>query len=215
MARAKKVWITQFYERDRKCLCSIARTGLIEKEDFARYNVKDGRVKNYVRDNLIEERYCNKAEKSFYVLTDKGKDFVESNYNVDKCYNFKSYEHDSDVKRMYNQLSDSEQERVRTEIEVRRDVVNAIEELKQSVDEEESARGYELEEMLRNNELSCPDFSYVTDEDYEKHGDKCSILSGTVTMCETITENYKQSTIEAKVALADAFSCSLNLSYTY
>ena len=61
MARAKKVWITQFYERDRKCLCSIARTGLIEKEDFEKYGVKDGRVKNYIRDNLIEERYCNKS----------------------------------------------------------------------------------------------------------------------------------------------------------
>lgn len=215
MARAKKVWIKQFYERDRHCLSSIARTGLIEKEDFDKYGVKDGRMKNYIRDNLIEEKYCNKAEKSFYVLTDAGKKHVEDNYNVDKCYNFKSYEHDVDVKNMYSQLSDTERERVRTEIEIRRDVLDAIKELKQSDDAEERARGFDLDLKLMNGELSCPDFAYVSDEDYEKYGDSCSVLSGTVTMCETITQNYKQSTIEAKVALADAFSCTLNLSYTY
>lgn len=187
MAR-KKEYITTLYKRDDDTLKALGRTGYYDadmiKENF---NQSDRRITNMCRDGYLVKEDTMRG--TFYKLGDKGKDYVEKEFGI-KCYPAQSPSHDMKLSRRYCSLDEDARETWRTELEVRQDIYNYINDLR---DEGDFAKANEIERCLEDGSMSMPDCQYtvVTEE-----GVKREIYY------EVITDNYTKADIQAKENIA-------------
>ncbi len=187
MAR-KKEYITTLYKRDDDTLKAFARTGYYTSDMIKdNFNQSDRRIINMCRDGYLVKEDTMRG--TFYKLGDKGKDYVEKEFGI-KCYPAQSPSHDVELSRRYVSLDEDTRDTWRTELEVREDIYNYINDLK---DEGDFARANEIERGLEDGTMSMPDCQYVviTEEGIERE-----------VYYEVITDNYTKADIQAKENIA-------------
>lgn len=178
-----KKFINNFYTRDEKALMSISRCGHVSHNQLKNY-IADSRIKNYCRDNLVTKEVFNKSNGEQlvgYKLTAEGRSFVEKNYGFKEHQVAQSLNHDLGISNKYFSLAEQEQSSWKTETELR----NQLEEEINKLREQDYERFKELEEQLEKREISVADCSYTTE-------------SGVEIVYEVVTNSYGQAEIQAK-----------------
>lgn len=180
----KKTYIKNFYLRDKKALISISKCGHVGKEHLNNF-IKDSRIKNYVRDNLVTKEVFTKpngATMEGYKLTKQGRDFIEKQYGFKDHQHAQSVTHDLGIANKYFSLTEGERETWRTETELRRDFEEQLNNLRC---EGQWERYEELREQLDNGGISMPDCVYTTEQ-------------GVEVAFEVVTNSYGRAELEAK-----------------
>lgn len=188
-----KKYIKNFMFRDQKALMSISRCGHVGHEQLKNY-IADSRIKNYVRDGLVEKEVFNKSNGEQlvgYKLTSDGRRFVEKNYGFDKHQVAQSLSHDLGISDKYFSLTEQEQSSWRTETELRDQLQEHIDNLRNS----EVDRWHELTEMMEKREISVPDCSYVQ--------------GGVTTTYEVVTNSYGRVELQAKEEYGNVMNISI------
>ena len=103
---------------------------------------------------------------------------MEKNYGITKCYNYLSYNHCSYLHNRYLSLSEQERPTWKTESEIR---LEARERMQQRGDTE-------YLKMLKSGDISSPDCVYTNS-------------SGEAIAYEVVTDNYRQTQLDAKYAM--------------
>ena len=93
-----------------------------------------------------------------------------------------------------------------SEPELQREISRDIELRKQSDDERERERGYKMESEYKAGKISCPDFGVLKFNEQTREVERAEFH-------ESITDNYKDSEIQAKFDMASAYSGSLQTAY--
>lgn len=192
MAR-KKVYITQFFKRDKDAFTAMSRVGHITKEHMKNCNIADSRIKNYIRDGLIERvAYKTNTTTGYaYKLTRQGREVAERNWGVNNHYHAQSATHDLSIANKYFSLSEDQKQTWVTETELRYRFEAKLQELKDQ-GQEETARTYE--EMLEKGLISMPDASYTSE-------------NGVEVSYEVITSSYGRQELQAKETYVEIMKC--------
>lgn len=166
----------------------------ITKEDAKKhFNITDRRFSNYIKDNYIEKVETKKGD--YYRLTDEGKNMSEKSWGFENHYNTQSIRHDYEITKKYLSLSPAQMETVKTERELRHEIVSYAEELRNSEDFQDRNLGDKIIEDLKNGSITCPDLSYS-----DEQGVHCF---------ECITKNYSDEDISSKVSYCSTMGFSL------
>ena len=188
-----KKYIKNFMMRDKNALLSISKCGHVSHNQLKNY-IADSRIKNYVRDGLIEKEVFNKSngEKLIgYKLTGEGRKFVEKNYGFYKHQIAQSLNHDLGISDKYFSLTEQEQSSWRTETELRDQLQEHIDNLRNN----EVDRWRELTEMMERREISVADCSYV---------------QGGVTIAyEVVTNSYGRAELQTKEEYGNVMNTSI------
>lgn len=132
MARRSKPYITQFFNRDRLAFTAMSRVGHVNREQLSGVGIADSRLKNYVRDGLVE-KVCYKRRdqvEECYKLTKGGREFVKQQWAVINLYHAQSPRHDLALAKKYFSLPEELQRTWRTETDLREQFISKIEQLK-------------------------------------------------------------------------------------
>lgn len=192
MAR-KKVYITQFFKRDKDAFTSMSKVGHITQQQMKSCNVTESRIKNYIRDGLVERvaYKTNKTTDYAYKLTRQGRELAERNWGVNNHYHAQSINHDLSIANKYFSLSEEQRQTWKTETELRDKFEEKLQDLKDQ-GEEETARLYG--EMLEKGLISMPDASYVSEDGIE-------------VSYEVITSSYGRQELQAKETYVEIMKC--------
>ena len=180
--------IKKFYPKDERFFKVLATAGNIRGTDANRIDISDTRLKNMVKDHLIKEvSYVNPkhrevASSKSYCFTNKGKQFISKKYGINRTQSPAAIKHNCKVAQTICSLQKREIDTIKSEWEIRDQMKAAIEHLR---DQEELERYDEYMEMLREQQLSAIDFTYVN-----MQGIECGI--------EVTTNNYSDSDIAEK-----------------
>ncbi len=185
-----KKHITTFYPRDYSVFSALARCGYVTETQLKEF-VRDKRLLNYQKDGLVSKcLYSRPGDKKqdvvCYQLTDRGKEICRKLIGIDHIYSAASPKHDLALAERYFSLPKQSRETWRTEGDLRESFSEHISLMKAQGD---FLRANELEDMLRNHEISMPDAAYTTE-------------SGDEVAFEVITNNYGEAEIQAKEAAA-------------
>lgn len=186
MPRRSKPYITQFFQRDRLAFTAMSRVGHVTKEHLRSCGLADSRIKNYLKDGLIEKvayKDGNKAGEC-YKLTRLGREIAERNWSIRDHYHAQSPRHDLSLANKYFSLQDHLRDTWRTETQVR-DMFQ--EKLSQMRDQGEEQLSKMYEDMLNKSLISMPDAVYTNEQ-------------GVQVAYEVITNSYGQEEIQAKEA---------------
>ncbi|MDM0804696.1 hypothetical protein [Clostridium perfringens] len=188
-----KKYIKNFMLRDQKALISISRCGHVSHSQLKNY-IADSRIKNYCRDGLVTKEVFNKTNGEQlvgYKLTNQGRQFVEKNYGFDKHQIAQSLNHDLGISDKYFSLTEQEQSSWQTETQLRNQLQDEIDRLRNS----EVDRWHELTEMMEKREISVADCSYV---------------QGGVTIAyEVVTNSYGRAELQAKEEYGNVMNISI------
>lgn len=190
-----KKYIKNYMYRDKQALMSISRCGHVSHEQLKNF-VADSRIKNYCRDGLVEKEVFNTTQGerlTGYKLTKEGKSFIEKNYGFTGHQHSQSLVHDLGISQKYFGLTETERETWRTETELRDQFQVELDRLRDS----EIDRYKELENMMKNREISVPDCSYVQ--------------GGVEIVFEVVTNSYGRAEIQAK----EQYTQIMNMSIEY
>ncbi len=188
-----KKYIKNFMLRDQKALISISRCGHVSHSQLKNY-IADSRIKNYCRDGLVTKEVFNKTNGEQlvgYKLTNQGRQFVEKNYGFDKHQIAQSLNHDLGISDKYFSLTEQEQSSWQTETQLRNQLQDEIDRLRNS----EVDRWRELTEMMEKREISVPDCSYVQ--------------GGVTVTYEVVTNSYGRAELQAKEEYANVMGTSI------
>ncbi len=188
-----KKYIKNFMMRDKNALLSISKCGHVSHNQLKNY-IADSRIKNYERDGLVTKEVFNKSngEKLVgYKLTGEGRKFVERNYGFDKHQIAQSLTHDLGISDKYFSLTEQEQSSWRTETELRDQLQEHIDNLRNN----EVDRWRELTEMMERREISVADCSYVQ--------------GGVTTTYEVVTNSYGRAELQAKEEYGNVMNTSI------
>ena len=180
--------IKKFYPKDERFFKVLATAGNIRGTDANRIDISDTRLKNMVKDHLIKEvSYVNPKHREVescksYCFTNKGKQFISKKYGINRTQSPAAIKHNCKVAETICSLQKREIDTIKSEWEIRDQMKAAIEHLR---DQEEIERYDEYMEMLREQQLSAIDFTYVN-----MQGIECGI--------EVTTNNYSDSDIAEK-----------------
>lgn len=177
-----KKYIKNYMYRDKQALISISRCGHVSHQELNNF-VKDSRIKNYCRDGLVQKEVFNTTNGEQligYKLTKEGKSFIEKNYGFTGHQHPQSLIHDLGISDKYFSLKEVERETWKTETELRTQLDEELERMRNS----EVDRWHELTEKLKEREISVPDCSYTT--------------GGVEIVYEVVTNSYGRAEIEAK-----------------
>ena len=180
--------IKKFYPKDERFFKVLATAGNIRGIDANRIDISDTRLKNMVKDHLIKEvSYVNPKHREVescksYCFTNKGKQFISKKYGINRTQSPAAIKHNCKVAETICSLQKREIDTIKSEWEIRDQMKAAIEHLR---DQEELERYDEYMEMLREQQLSAIDFTYVN-----MQGIECGI--------EVTTNNYSDSDIAEK-----------------
>lgn len=188
-----KVYISQFFRRDQQAFTAMSKCGHITSQHMKECNVVESRIKNYVRDGLVERvaYKTNTTTDYAYKLTRHGREVAERNWGVNNHYHAQSPKHDISIANKYFSLSERERETWKTETELRENFAQKLRQLKEQ-GEEETAKLYE--EMLEKGLISMPDASYEAE-------------NGIQVAYEVITNNYGKQELQAKEAYVEVVKC--------
>ena len=180
--------IKKFYPKDERFFKVLATAGNIRGIDANKIDISDTRLKNMVKDHLIKEvSYVNPKHREVescksYCFTNKGKQFISKKYGINRTQSPAAIKHNCKVAETICSLQKREIDTIKSEWEIRDQMKAAIEHLR---DQEELERYDEYMEMLREQQLSAIDFTYVN-----MQGIECGI--------EVTTNNYSDSDIAEK-----------------
>ncbi|MFJ2047903.1 hypothetical protein PTQ21_06165 [Paenibacillus marchantiae] len=192
MARRSKPYITQFFNRDRLAFTALSRVGHANREQLNGVGIADSRLKNYVRDGLVEKvcyKQGNQVEEC-YKLTKGGRELAKQQWALNNHYHAQSPRHDLALARKYFSLPEEQQRTWKTESELREQFISKIEQLK--INRVEEANRYE--QMLDRGLLSFPDGSYINDQNAE-------------VVYESITNNYGVTELLSKEVYVEIMKC--------
>lgn len=166
----------------------------ITKEDAKKhFNITDRRFSNYIKDNYLEKVETKRG--NYYRLTNEGKNMSEKSWGFENHYNTQSIHHDYEITKKYLSLSPAQMETVKTERELRYEIVSYAEELRNSEYFQDRNLGDKIIEDLKNGSITCPDLSYS-----DEQGVHCF---------ECITKNYSDEDILSKVSYCLTMGFSL------
>ena len=201
----KKGKLSHIYDKDRRALSVLARSGTMSKETFHKLEISDNRIKSYKQAGLIKEisvpnKHGN-GSKSFYELTDKkGKDFCRQECNVKHFIsNGHAALHNAKVSEyLASNLSKKELDSVISEREMQSFIESRLQEY---LDKQEHDHYQELIDALTSNQLSMPDVVYKSE-------------MGTYEAIEITTDNYGNEEIEAKTMTCELLSIEVTFIHT-
>ena len=186
MPRRSKPYITQFFQRDRLAFTAMSRVGHVTKDHLKSCGLADSRIKNYLKDGLIEKvayKDGNKAGEC-YKLTRAGRELAERQWAIRGHYHAQSPLHDMSLANKYFSLPDHLRDTWRTETEIRDMFFEKLSQMREQ-GEEQLAKQYE--DMLMKGLISMPDALYVNEQ-------------GVSVSYEVITNSYGQAELQAKEA---------------
>lgn len=196
----KKGGLSHIYNKDRKCMSLLAKTGVMSRDTLHKLEITDNRIKTYKQSGLIREvnvpdRHGN-GIKTYYELTDKkGKDFCRKECGVKSFIsNGHATHHNAKVSEyLTNNLSKKELDSVLSERELRPLIEDRLQEY---LDKQEYDHYEELMDALKHNQLSMPDIVYKTEQ-------------GTLMAIEVVTDNYGNQEITAKLETAEILGAEI------
>lgn len=181
MAR-KSHYIKNLNYRDVQAIKSLGRCGYVTHNQLNTF-LKDNRISNYQKEGLIKKDiYTDNKNNSItaYKLTDKGKDLAIQ-HGVNKPYMAQSVKHDMNISNRYFSLSEQERETWKTETEIREKFLEELERIR----EQDQVKARDIEDELRDRQISMPDCSYTLETGIEVY-------------FESVTNSYGQEELEAK-----------------
>lgn len=177
-------YIKNLYNRDKDVFYAFNKVGNLNSQHLNQLGLSDSRIKNYCREGYLKKvEYQIKGSKEngiAYKLTDKGKEIGTSRFGLTLYAQNTSVRHNMDLADKYMKLSENERNSVLNEREVREMVQAKIVNLEQVQERDR------YQEMLEQGKMSMPDIVYVSEQ-------------GTMIAYETITNNYGENEIQAKV----------------
>lgn len=201
----KKGKLSHVFDKDRRALSILAKSGTMSRDTFHRLEITDNRIKSYKQAGLIKEisvpnKHGN-GSKSFYELTDKkGKDFCRQECNVKHFIsNGHAALHNAKVSEyLASNLSKKELDSVISERELKPFIESRLQEY---LDKQEHDHYQELINALKNSQLSMPDIIYKTEQ-------------GTFESIEVTTDSYGQEEIESKATTCELLSIEVTFIHT-
>ena len=180
--------IKKFYPKDERFFKVLATAGNIRGIDANRIDISDTRLKNMVKDHLIKEvSYVNPKHREVescksYCITKKGKQFINKKYGRNRTQSPAAIKHNCKVAETICSLQKREIDTIKPEWEIRDQMKEAIEHLR---DQGELERYDEYMEMLREQQLSAIDFTYIN-------------MQGVESGIEVTTNSYSDSDMAGK-----------------
>lgn len=177
-------YIKNLYSRDKDVFHAFNKVGNLNSQHLNKLGLSNSRIKNYCREGYLKKvEYNIKGSKEngiAYKLTDKGKEIGTSRFGLTLYAQNTSVRHNMDLADKYIKLTENERNSVLNEREVREMVQAKIVNLEQVQERDR------YQEMLEQGKMSMPDIVYVSEQ-------------GTMIAYETITNNYGENEIQAKV----------------
>lgn len=162
------------------------KTGHVSENHLKECGLAKGRIKNYIKDKLIEKvAYMQRGIANFaYKLTKKGRELSQKLWGLKNHYHIQSPMHDIEIANKYMSLPILTQETWKSEAEVRQmfdDLLIILER------KGESLLVNVYKEMQGQGLISIPDALYTT-------------IEGLQVSFEVITNNYGEAELQAKEA---------------
>lgn len=180
-----KIYIDKFMNRDRLAFNAVSKCGHVTHDQLKSY-IADSRIRNYVRDGLMEKvphRIVGEEKNgTCYKFTKEGKAVAEKQFGIRNNYHAQSANHDMGIANKYFSLDEHSRDNSKTETELREMLIEKFQELRDQ-GQEETAKMYE--DMLNQGLISVPDFAYENED-------------GVETCFEVITNSYGEAELQAK-----------------
>lgn len=182
-------YITQFFNRDKIAFNALSKVGHATTSQLKSCGLADSRIKNYVRDGLVQKVAHNGGEA--YKLTRAGRELATNNWGIKDHYHAQSVNHDLGLANKYFSLTDEQRDTWKTETELRDQFQEELDKMRDQ-GEEEKAQMYE--DMLNQGLISMPDCTYSNEQ-------------GVEISYEVITNNYGEEELQAKEAYVQIVGC--------
>ena len=189
MPKRIKPYITQFFNRDRTAFTALSKCGHLTISHLSQCGLAKSRVKNYIRDGLVEKAPFKQAGDivEAFKLTKLGREVAESNWALRSHYYAQSPAHDLTIANKYFSMPDNLRESWQTETQVRAQFQEHLNQL-QIQGHEETVKMYKY--MLAKGLISMPDAVYTNEQ-------------GLLVSFESITNNYGKEELQAKEAFVE------------
>lgn len=186
-----KKHITTLYPRDRQALTALSRTGYIDHNQLHQF-WRDKRISSYMKDGLLQKDRVSKPghreeDRVCYKLTTAGRELCRKELGMENMYRAQSPVHDLALADRYFTLTQEEQASWRTETEVRNQLEEHLNDMRQ--DHVEALLANQIREEWEQGKLSMPDAVYTNAEGIE-------------VAFEVVTNHYGKAEIEAKQTVA-------------
>ena len=184
-----KQHVKHWYEKDGRFFKVLSISGCIDEKSASNLDISKSRLRNMEKDKLIEKKTMpsrsNKNIKSVqgYVLTSKGKKFIEQKYQISRNSSGTVSEQNLKVCSIISKLDKNEIESVRSEWEVRSELEETIDKMRTEGDMD---RYDYYMDLWKEGRISAPDITYT------------SIQTGETISIEVVTSNYSSDDIAAK-----------------
>lgn len=191
MARRKKPYISQFFNRDRLAFSALARCGHVSHEHLQAYGLADRRIKNLISDGYVEKIAYKRGNqiKECYKLTKSGRETASRTFGLSQAYHAQSPAHDLAIAEKYFSLPQELRGIWKTETQIRKEFEERISNMRKEGNEAE-AKLYE--DMLNKKLISMPDGIY-TDS------------TGTEVAFEVLTNSYGIEELRSKETYVGIF----------
>lgn len=101
------------YEKDYQALHMLGCCCNVSIDELKELGLSNNRINTYIRSGVVE--YGQSEEEDYVRTTIAGRNYIEENTEISKCYVSNSREHDAKLVGVYNSLSESEKETWQTE----------------------------------------------------------------------------------------------------
>jgi hypothetical protein len=196
MARNKG--LSHIYEKDKRALGVVAKSGSISKESFNNLGISNNRICSYLDAGIIKSSsYHSRTGKEVhesFILSEKGKHFCRSVCGINHFIsNGNATFHNENVSKFITEnMSKSEISTILSERELSDWISDRLQEIKnESNDEYEEALN-----KLQSDSLSMPDFIYKTD-------------SQNWVAVEVTTANYSNAECQSKLEFCECMHIDL------
>lgn len=186
MPKRTTPYITQFFNRDKLAFTALSKVGHVTTAQLKQCGLADSRIKNYIRDGLIEKIAFKQGKTTgeAYKLTKVGRELAESKWALRGHYHAQSPKHDLALANKYFSLSEQQRDSFMSETQVRDLFMEKLQIMRDQGQEELSKR---YEDMLTKGLISMPDAIYINEQ-------------GVEVSYEVITNNYGIEELQAKEA---------------
>lgn len=189
--------IHSIYQNDMYLLQALRSCGVLLKEHILQY-ISNHRLLIFIENGYINKKatFVKKDMSTFiYALTQRGQRLAKQ-FNITNFYRSSSAIHDLAVAEKYMNLPLG----VRLTWQTEKELQNVLfQTLKIYEETQQYARADEIEDLIRNEQISPTDGGYT--------------LSGRLCLFEVITSNYSEDEIKAKRTFAEMVNCPIELYY--
>lgn len=189
--------IHSIYQNDIYLLQALRSCGVLLKEHILQY-ISNHRLLTFIKNGYINKTatFVKKDMSTFiYALTQRGQRLAKQ-FNITKFYRSSSVIHDLAVAEKYMNLPIG----VRLTWQTEKELQNVLyQTLKIYEETQQYARADEIEDLIRNKQISPTDGGYI--------------LDGRLCLYEVITSNYSVEDIKAKKIFAEIVNCPIDFYY--